>query len=197
MTNLKTKLATGMITATVLAGAAAPAFAATTVTIKNNGALSQNGALVVSASKTKVTQTNNSTVVTNVGTLQNTGGNASGFNVGGGSTITTGNATSTVTVGVSGGTNTATVPSCGCQAGANDVTIQGNGAFSWNGVAVVNLSKTKVAQTNNQTVVTNVGTAQNTGLNMSGFNVGGGGTTTTGDTTSTTTVVVGGGENTL
>ncbi len=197
MTNLKTKLATGLVTATVLAGAAAPAFAATTVTIKNNGALSQNGVSVVSASKTKVSQTNNSTVVTNVTTKQNTGGNASGYNVGGGSTINTGNATSTVMVGVTGGTNSATLPSCGCESGSTDVSIHGNGAFSWNGVSVMNLSKTKVAQTNNQTVMTNVGTAQNTGMNMSGFNVGGGGTTTTGDTTSTTTVVVGGGSNTL
>jgi hypothetical protein len=77
----------------------------TTVDISGNGALSHNGVLVLDVCKSKVSQSNTTVVVTDVTSVQNTGGNSSSFNVGGDNTIDTGNNTTTTTVTVTGSTN--------------------------------------------------------------------------------------------
>lgn len=195
MTNFKTKLATGLVTATILAGTAAPAFAATNVVVAGNGAFSTNKVGVFKLTLNTKTQNNTSVVSTKVTTLQNTGGNSSSFNTGGANTITTGPATSTVTTTVTGGTNNMGA-GCGCPTGDTNVGVVGNGAFSHNGVGVVDVSVNHASQTNTQVVSTNVGTGQNTGFNSAWFNTGGTNGITTGGASSTVTTTVGGNTNT-
>ena len=63
--------------------------------------------------KTEVTQTNVSTIVNNVGVVTNTGGNKANGNTGGNVNVTSGNATSTVTINNVSGGNFAVVSGCG------------------------------------------------------------------------------------
>lgn len=105
--NIKQKITSAIAVGTMMAAVVAPAsFAATTVRIHNNGALSKNGAAVVKVSKSKVKQSNTTIVGTKIKTIQNTGGNDSNFNVGGTNGTDTGNNTATTTVAVGGSTNT-------------------------------------------------------------------------------------------
>lgn len=70
----------------------------TNVVIKKNGAGSTNTATVVSTSKTKIEQANETLVVNGVLVAQNTGGNSANGNTGsGGVDVNSGNAESTVT----------------------------------------------------------------------------------------------------
>lgn len=196
--NIKQKITSAIAIGTMMAAVVAPAsFAATTVKIHNNGALSKNGAAVVKVSKSKVKQSNTTVVGTKIKTVQKTGGNSSSFNVGGDNTITTGNNTATTTVAVTGGTNTNTAENCCCDGeGDTTVNIHDNGALSHNGALVIESCKNVVSQSNTTVVGTSVTTVQNTGGNDSSFNVGGTNGTDSGDNTATTTVAVGGSTNT-
>ena len=192
--NIK-KFAVSAVAAGIMLASAVPAFASTSVTISGNGALSHNGATVVNWSKSSVKQTNTTKVNTFVLSWSNTGGNSSSFNTGGSNTTTTGGAGTTVGIDVTGGSNTNTGGSCGCQSGNTTVDISGNGAFSNNGVTVVNSSSNSVTQTNNTTVNTAVVSSSNTGDNSSSFNTGGSSSITTGGAGTTVGVMVGGSTN--
>jgi hypothetical protein len=198
--NIKTKIAGAIATGALFASVVLPAgaFAATEITIDNNGPFSHNGAAVVKISKSKVKQKNVTVVGTSVTSVQNTGKNKTSFNVGGTQSITTGNNTTTTTVSVNGGSNENTGENCCCDGenGETTIDIKDNGAFSHNGVLVLDVCKHKVKQTNVTVVETNVTSVQNTGGNSSSFNVGGDNTIDTGNNTTTTTVTVTGSTNT-
>lgn len=196
--NLKYKITTAIATGTMIAALVVPsAFAAKTVTIKNNGAGSVNGAAVVKASKSTVKQSNATVVGTSVTSVQNSGGNKIKGNLGGTNSVTTGVNRTTTTVTVAGGTNASTGESCCCgDEGATDVEISGNQALSLNGVLVVDLCKNKVKQSNATIVGTSVTTVQNSGGNTVKWNLGGDNVIGTGNNVTDTTVTVEGSSNT-
>lgn len=197
--SIKQKLTAGMVTAAMMASVFAPMSHAATVKIKGNGAGSHNVVAGFSLKVNKVGQHNFTMGNTAVVSAANTGGNKTSFNTGGGTGSTTGNASSKVTVSVTGGNNTANVPDCGCPEDTNhDVTIQGNGAGSHNTVLGASVNWTEVHQGNATVANTFVVSAANTGNNSTSFNTGGGGTTSdTGNAHSTVSVTVEGGDNTL
>lgn len=196
--NIKQKLTTAAITGSMLAAVLLPgtALAANTVKIKNNGALSTNKVKVVNLSSKTVVQGNKTVATTMVSTSANTGGNKSKFNVGGTNTITTGAASNTVDVTVTGGTNTNSTDECGCaQSGESTVTISGNGALSYNKAKIVNNSSNTVIQGNATIAFTSVGAGADTGNNSTAFNVGGENTIETETATNEVTVTVEGSSN--
>lgn len=88
-----------------------------------------------------ITQTNKTNVTTSINAGSNTGKNKANKNTGSAS-VQTGNATTTVGVGVIGGTNTAVVQPC-CDKGDTTINISGNGANSKNKVVVGKAPKAK------------------------------------------------------
>ena len=194
--NIKQKLTSAVVLGTMVAAIVAPAsFAATTVTISGNGALSYNKANVTNTSSNKVKQTSKTVAITSISAKASTGKNSSSFNTGGTSSIVTGDATNTVGVSVTGGDNTNTSNGCGCVDPTTDVTITDNGALSHNTVNVTNSSSNYVSQSNTTVAITSVSTNASTGGNSSSFNTGGASSITTGDATNEVAVVVMGGSN--
>src|SRR6185437_10638928 len=156
--------------AVVLSAIAPASFASTNVTVSHNGVFSSSNVTVNNTNKTNVTQSNSSTVVTQVNSSANTGKNFVGFNTGGSNGIVTGNATSNVTVNVGGSSNTATVnTTCGCNT-TTDVNVNHNGAFSSNKVNVSNTNSVNVFQAAWNFIATGVNSSANTGENASAFN---------------------------
>lgn len=194
--NIKQKIVSGTIIAAMVAATVAPASFASTVKIKGNGPFSHNGVVDVSWTSNSVTQKSKTVAGTAVGVSTKTGKNSSSFNTHGTNTITTGPATNTVRVTVTGGDNTNTAPDCGCNTPANnDVTIQGNGPFSSNHVFLVDGNSNSVTQSNTTVAQTEIGASASTGGNSSSFNTGGDNSITTGAATNTVTVTVNGGSN--
>ena len=169
---IKHKIGSVVAAGVLYAALATPALAATGVHVTNNGAMSKNGVVVVKASSKTTLQTNVTKVKNNVGTTQNTGKNSASFNTGGNSSVTSGDATSTVAVVNMGGGNTAT-ESCGCPTGDTEVHVTHNGAKSVNGAVVVEKNSSLVSQTNVTKLTNNVWTTQNTGKNSASFNTDG------------------------
>lgn len=79
-----------------------------TAGISGTGAFSYNKIVVVNGSTNTVEQGNETVAVTQVNASSDTGGNSSSFNVGSGSSITSGTATTGVSVMVGGSSNTNT-----------------------------------------------------------------------------------------
>lgn len=175
MLNLKTKLATGLASAGLLAASFSPAAAlAADVSVVDNGAFSNNHVTVNSSSHTSVEQNNVAEVNTFVSQKANTGGNEQSFNTGdGGSYMHTGHATNTTSVSVVGGNNVAHLPeNCGCE--GTTVRIRDNGAFSNNRVNVSNRKVMKLNQLSYTSVNSFVSQKSNTGKNNQMFNTGSG-----------------------
>lgn len=193
----KVQFATAIATAALLVGAAAPAMAATDVNVSGNGAFSGTKVKVSNTTSTKVKQGNYVSNTTVVNSTASTGGNSSNFNTGGVSAISTGPATSTVTVTNGGSSNTAVVSGdCGCISDTT-VNVSGNGAFSHNVVKVNNSSWLGVFQKNVSEVLNVVNSKAKTGNNDSSFNTDGGSVVETGAATSNVTVTNEGSTNTL
>lgn len=194
--NIKQKIGAALATGALLAATFAPsAFAANTVSIMGNGAFSKNGVAVVSASKNVVKQSSTTAATNNVLSVSNTGGNNANFNTGGSTGIVTGGATTSTTITTTGGGNTNTGGNCGCPTGDTNVTIAGNGAFSWNGALVVSSNKNIVNQSNTTLVTNNVASVSNTGGNDANFNTGGSTGIMTGGASTSTTITTTGGSN--
>lgn len=195
-----TKVTTGAVSASILAFTILPAvYASTDVTVAENGADSTNGVTVDNSTKTKVEQ-KSSTYVTNIiTTSSSTGGNEIKGTTGEGSpSITTGDATSTTSVTVTGGSNVAEVNPCGCENGDTTVDVLGNGTNTDNTVTVKNKKKLKVKQKAKTSVYSEIDTKSKTGKNKIKNTTGSGDATVeTGEATSDTTVVVEGGSNGL
>ena len=200
MTNLKMKLTSGIVTAAFVAGVIAPAgaFAATNVTVSGNGPDSTNKVKVKNVKKTKLKQSNTSSVVNSIGVSQNTGGNTANKNNGGDVTVTSGNATATVNVTNSTGSNYMTWDSvCGCMVSDTTVDVKDNGADSYNKVKVVNYDSTKVTQNNTAAIVNAISVGQTTGDNKANKNNGGAVEVTSGDASAEITVENTTGDNVL
>ncbi|OGH04595.1 MAG: hypothetical protein A2W22_05005 [Candidatus Levybacteria bacterium RBG_16_35_11] len=73
--------------------------------ITGNGYGSHNSVTITTSNSTEVTQVNKSAIITLVGSIAGTGGNTISGNTGGDATINTGDATSKVTVEVTGSSN--------------------------------------------------------------------------------------------
>lgn len=194
--NIKQKVTSAIVLGTMVTAIVAPStFAATnTVKVTGGGAFSSSKAIVKNNTANVVVQANANIVNTFVGASANTGDNHSSFNTGGTNSITTGAATNTVGVNVTGGSNTNTSP-CGCDTNTNDVTVKGGGAFSSSKTVVINSSSNSVYQGNLTVVNTGVWTSANTGGNSSSFNTHGSDTITSGPASNTVGVIVGGSTN--
>jgi hypothetical protein len=164
------KLIVGFAAASLIATLAAPAVFAADVTVSGNGVNSTNTVTVNSspASSPDIDQSsatfNGSVVVAVAGT----GGNSiSGSTGSGDNTISTGNATAVSANVVIGGSNTATVTSCGCTPDPTTVKVKNNGDKSTNTV-IINAPKKSGASVDQGTVTGNlslVGSAAGTGGN--------------------------------
>jgi len=170
--NFKSRVITAIATGAVLVSALAPLASADTIAVTGNGALSGSVVNVTNSSNTVVNQTNNANISNNINTSASTGNNSSNFNTGGNSTISTGNASTNVTVNNAANLNQATV-SCGCDNSGTDVNVTGNGAESENGVNVNNANQVFLNQNNDANYKNNVTANATTGSNDSSYNTGG------------------------
>ncbi len=174
------RITTAIATGAVLVNALAPVAFAQEVTVSGNGAFSDSAVNVSNNSSTSVNQTNNANVVNKVSSNANSGGNSSKFNTGGSTNITTGKAVTDTTVSNSLNLNSASVANCGTCTGGADVTVQGNGAYSDNGVSLNNNKSVSLNQNNNANVKNFIETNANSGKNDSKFNTGGNNSINTG-----------------
>lgn len=191
MTNLKTKITAGLSAAAMLGTLVAPvAFADNTVVISGNGSDSNNTANITNEQSSEIVQKNKTEVGFVVNVTSNTGGNKANGNTGDGDvSIDTGNITNTISLGVTGGSNTATAPNCGCDLGDSDIKIKGNGEDSTNKSTVKNTKSSSVKQKNKTSVGASVTVKSKTGKNKANNNTGSGEVSV--DTGTTTTTVSG------
>lgn len=200
--NIKSKIVASLTSAALVLGiSATSAYADTTISVTDNGRGSVNTVTVDNSCYNKIKQKSNTYATNVVNVYQNTGGNEVKDNSGTGDvTITTGDATSSANITVSGGSNTATPPDCcACEeGGTTDITVSDNLRRSINTVGVDNSKTTKVKQKANTYATNSVGVTQKTGRNKVKDNTGDGNKLVeTGDTTSTVNITVTGGTNTL
>lgn len=146
---------------------------ATNVTISGNGADSVNGANVTNANTNFLNQTNVANYDNNIKAKSSTGGNDSSYNTGGDTTIVTGPASTTVDVTNKANANFAQIGGSNGTVGGSSVTIKGNGAFSDNGVNLLQESAVVLNQTNVSDIVNDVYAKANSGKNSAQFNTGG------------------------
>lgn len=149
------------------------------VTIKDNGAGSDNDAIVKLNNTVNVTQDNNAKVKNNVDVDANTGKNDANNNTGGDVSIETGDANASATVENSLNTNGAVISGDG--GGTLSIEISGNGANSDNTVNVNASSSVKLEQTNYAKVKNDVDVDADTGNNTANNNTGGNVTIDTGN----------------
>lgn len=166
--------------------------------ISGNGSDSDNKIKVTDVCVSKVSQYNKTSANTWVTASAQTGGNVASGNTGGDVSVDTGNATTDVTVVVTGGDNKAEVPSC-CDCGGTDASasITGNGTDSDNKIKVKDVKVTKSRQTSKTYANTWVTAKSKTGRNKAKNNTGGSVEVKTGDGETTVGVEVAGGHNTL
>lgn len=198
------KIAVGAVGGLFLASlAASSAFADVSAEISENGAGSHNSIYIKHKSECSVYQKNKTEVLTEVESQANTGSNTANGNTGGNVTIDTGNATSTVTVDVEGGSNNAINPCCcqceGCDLhwGTEVASISGNGEESVNSVTIKKKKSSSVKQKNETAVLTAVFSKAKTGKNKAKNNTNGTVEVTTGNASSTVEVTVTSSSNTL
>lgn len=194
------RIATGAMTGTLgTLLLASSAFAATTVTVSNNGNNSNNSVGVNNVSGCNVVQGNILVVGTRVKSKAKTGGNSANGNNGGAVSVTTGSATSTNTVSVTAGGNLiSTQPCCNCAEPTTTVSVTDNGNGSTNAVGVNNMSSKNVIQFNGALVLTGVSASAKTGGNTANGNNGAGPVSiTSGPATSSSTVTVTTGANSM
>lgn len=195
--NIKNKITAASASAVILSGVLVNgAFASTDITISGNLKKSENKVTVKNAQITKITQGNSQVVNTIISSSASTGGNKANDNMGD-VMVSTGKATSTVTVAVSGNSNVATLP-CGCEETDTTVKVKNNGKKSKNTVNTDDLAKKIAEQVNAAIVGTSVGSDTTTGDNKANAN-GGHATVdvSTGVSSSTVAVVVEGSVNVL
>ena len=200
------KLAAGTGAAILAAALMTGSALAADLEISGNGAGSDNDIIVTEQSCCTVVQSSTTNVGAWVGASAATGGNTASGNTGGDTSITTGDATSTAGVTVTGGSNTATNPCCcqsdpcngeDCVGGEHSVLISGNGFNSDNTVVITKKKKSTVVQETETNVWAGVKAKARTGRNRARNNTGGSTTIDTGAATSDAFVDVTGGSNTL
>lgn len=185
---------------TLVAGIFAPGvFAADQeLTIDGNGFNSDNTITVTQTSNCTVKQKNTTEVITEAIVGSSTGGVTANNNTGTGVTVDTGDATSKLIVDVSGSSNTADNPCCGCTSNPTvDATIKDNGAQTNNDITSTTTSNKTVKQKNSTFVGTAAVVKSKTGKVTTNGNTGGTVGVTTGNAKSKLKVTVTGSTNTL
>ena len=193
------KATVGLATVGLIGSLIAPAALADN-TISGNGALSTNTINSVGVSKCAVYQNSSTVAITNASSTANSGQNQANWNTGGNVSVTSGDATATVGVTVTGGANVAIDPCCGCDgqlAPSGDNEISGNGFKSNNDVNEVVVNVKKVKQKSKTWALTSAKAKAKTGKNKANGNTDGTTTVESGVSTAETTVDVAGGGNTL
>ena len=201
MKKLVYKLATGAVSAALLAGSLAGTVFAADLEITDNGAGSVNTISVHEVSVCDVDQNNLTLVGGVVSASASTGGNQANGNTGGNVSVTSGNATATATNTVTGGNNTAVNPCCcdtGCD-GASEpsATISDNGRRSRNRIDVAKVSVSDIDQNNATIVFGKVKAKAKTGWNKANGTTNGTTTVLSGVATSTASNTVTGGSNSI
>lgn len=190
------KLTTAFATSgALLVLATGAAFASTDVTISGNGADSVNTAKVNLTNTSSVSQSNGTYVSNYLSSSASTGGNTISKTTGGDTSIDTGNATSTVSVLVTGGDNHLTGNPCGCPNGDTNVTIKDNGADTTNKVKVKEKNSSSRSQYGKTKAYTTAYSDAKTGKNKVKKTTGGASEVKTGDSDSAVSVIVAGGTN--
>lgn len=195
------RIAAGVITGTM--GSlllASSAFAATDVTINDNGNNSTNTAVVTNTSNCNVIQGNIAVVGTLAKSKARTGRNSANGNTGTGTvTVKSGKATSTTTVSTTTGNNTISSQSCcGCTDPLTTVEIKKNGNGSSNSAVVTNSDTKNVVQFNGALVLTGAFSSASTGGNTANGNTGSGSVdVTSGNAEATTSVDTTTGSNSM
>lgn len=191
------KLSTVIATATLLSGLFAVPVFASNITITGNGSESTSTVIDKTSNSTDVNQSNNTQISIGVSTAADTGGNKNIGNTGGNSGIQTGNASSTTAIEVTGSSNNANVPLCGCNNPTNTITASLNGSGSNNKVVVKTKHKYKTTQSNLTGVELILDTTVGSGGNKNKKNTNGSNGIITGDTTSITGASITGSVNNL
>ena len=203
--NLTQKLSGALATAAAMGLLLTGSALAADIEITDNGAGSQNTVTVTEVSTCTVFQGTETNVIALVSAKASTGGNKAIGNTGGDVTVTSGDATATASLTVTGGSNTATDPCCckqnccqeeGC-ASPETVKIADNGALSKNTVTKTKVGTSSVHQAGATNVLAAVKAKARTGKNKALFNTGGTTTVESGVATSDATKVVTGGSNNL
>lgn len=193
----KHKLAGAIATTALMANLFAPiAYADTDITISGNGNGSNNSVNLTTNDSTNVSQTNNQTVNLIINSTASSGNNQANNNTGGNVSINTGNATSNVSVNITGGSNSAILPLCGCNS-TDTVNISGNGSNSNNTVKVTHKRPLNVNQTTDSWIDAFIYQKAKSGRNRANNNTNGTVNVTTGNASATSNVSVSSPSNTL
>jgi hypothetical protein len=188
--NTKTNVSTKANANVATIGGASDPMGGSSVVIKDNGALSDNGVALSQNSAVVLAQANAANIVNDVHAKAKTGYNDAGYNTGGFNAIVTGNATTNVTVDNAVNFNAADV-NCDCILDAVDAKVAGNGAESDNGISAASNNALFNDQANAAALGNNVDGNAKSGHNDLSFSTGsvnGDPLVWTGDTSSTTKV---------
>lgn len=151
------------------------------VTVKGNGAKSDNDVILNIDHSTNVTQDNNAKVKNNVNANADTGYNDANKNTGGNVSVNTGDSDSSVNVTNKLNANGAVISGNGNGGGTLSIEIVGNGEKSDNDVDLNVTSGVTLYQDNYANVTNNVNSTANTGENDANKNTGGNTSIDTGD----------------
>lgn len=193
------RLASTVAAMTLMLTVSMPVYAAD-LEISGNGAGSNNTINVADVCNINVNQTSKTKAYVSVNATSSTGNNSADNNTGGNVTVDTGDATTTVTTTVLGGSNEATAPSCCvCEQGTPSALISGNGNNSDNVVNDTSVQSTTVNQRTRTRAKVKVKKAKSkTGKNSANGNTGTGDVEVkTGNAETTVETTVEGGSNTL
>lgn len=145
----------------------------TEVTISGNGSNSENKAELENKNQTSVYQDNNARINNKIYAEAETGENSANRNTGGDVGITTGSATTNVTVSNSANANSAKIGSGSGTGGTLSAIISGNGSGSENEIELDHEKSTTVVQDNNAHFTNNVDAEAQTGDNYANDNTNG------------------------
>jgi len=145
--------------------------AADEITVSGNAQGSTNNVNVSMSQNTQTTQNNNAEINNNIDLNANTGNNTANENSGGGTNVSTGDATSNTEI-VNAGINQSYVET-GCCNGGTSVNISGNGSNTNNLVNYSSNGSNNVTVNNNANISNNVNGKLNTGYNKANYNNGG------------------------
>ncbi len=165
------KITTFLGAAALLAATLVPAFAAGSNCGNNTtGPYSNNTCTVNNSSNVTVNNVNDAQIVNTVRTVSNTGGNSASYNTLGGA-ITTGNASSNVTVSSVANINTTNV-TAGFAGGSNSGMNEITGPESNNNAYINNDYRVNTYNSNTATVNNSVNSTSDSGNNNADYNTG-------------------------
>ena len=185
MTTFKKRFIAALSAGSMFLSLATPVLAENTIIISGNGANTTNEAEVELDNDTNVVQNNNAQVYNNVSSNSSTGGNSASMNTGGEVLVSTGDATTDVSIENILNSNRALVDCC--NQNDLDIEISDNGYESDNKVKMeadeTDGSDINVYQDNYANVRNNVDADARTGHNDADYNTGGDVAVVTGDAT--------------